>query len=322
MSIVIRAIGKSVPKKRLFNSELPAELDTNDEWIRSHTGIKSRYVANTSESCLSMGTDACKEALTQFGLAADKVDLIICSTTSPAYQGFPSTACVMQKDLNAVNATCFDISAACSGFLYGLNIAKGLMETNQWKYALVCGSEHLTKLCDWSDRSTCILFGDGAGAVLLENTFTENSTADKSNMEGKICNFVSGSDGTGCMALYMDPQTNLMKMDGHAVYNFAVGIMQNAIQMVMEQENLNEAQVDYFVCHQANERILSSAAKRLGYDINKFVFSMDEYGNTSSASIPITLYDMYKAGKIKKGTTIVSAAFGAGLTWAGTAIKF
>ena len=321
MAVVIRAVGKAIPENKVLNSQLPKELDTSDEWIISHTGIRSRYLVNDKENCVSLGVAACKQALEDSGIKAEDVNLLICSTTTQIYQGFPATACVIQAGLNAVNATCFDIMGACSGFLYALNNACAMMEMNGWKYALVCATEVLSKITDWTDRSSCILFGDGAGAFVLErieNDLPEDSQA----LCGKVLSFVSGSDGKGAGALYLDSTDGLMKMDGHAVYNFAVNAMTNAIELVMKKENLTEEQVDYFVCHQANERILSAAAKRLGYDFSKFICSVKEYGNTSSSSIPIALYDMQQEGKIKKGTVIVSAAFGAGLTWAGTAFKF
>ena len=321
MAVVIRSFGKAIPVNKVLNSQLPQELDTSDEWIRSHTGICSRYLAGKNESVESLGLSACREAVLEAGIKAEDINLFICSTTTPSYNGFPSTACVIQKDLGAENATCFDITAACSGFLYALNNAAGMLELNNWKYALVAGSEILSGICDWKDRSTCVLFGDGAGAVILEKVDEESIKNDKKTC-GKTGSFISGSDGKGEKALYLDREDGFMKMDGHAVYNFAVNAMTTAIQKVMEKENLKEEYIDYFVCHQANERILKAAAKRLGFDFSKFICSMAEYGNTSSASIPIALYDLNKEGKIKKGTTIVSAAFGAGLTWAGSVFRF
>lgn len=313
MQVIIRSIGKALPKNRVSNDDLPKELETSDEWIRSHTGIGARYLVSENETVVSLGVEACSQVLRESGVKVEDIDLLICSTTTSAYAGFPSTACLMQAKLGAVNATCFDIAAACSGFLYGLNNAVAMMNFNNWKYAIVCGSEVLSKICDWSDRSSCVLFGDGAGAFLLERTDTENAG---------IGSFVSGSDGTGEKALYLDPADGFMKMDGHAVYDFAVGVMTKSIQEVLAKENLTEDDVDYFVCHQANQRILQAAAKRLKFNMDKFVCAMVEYGNTSSASIPIALADMKNEGKIKKGTVIVSAAFGAGLTWAGTVFRF
>ncbi len=322
MSVVIRSFGKAVPARRVSNDDLPAELNTSDEWIRSHTGIGARYIVGENETCVSLGVAACKQAIEEAGVNPEEINLLICSTTTPAYIGFPSTACVMQPEIGASNATCFDVTGACSGFLYAMNNAVGMMELNNWKYALLVGSEILSGIADWKDRSTCVLFGDAAGAVLLEKVDESDLSDSDEKLAGKVGAFVSGSDGTGAKSLYLSNDDGFLKMDGHAVYNFAVGAMTNAVRLVMEKENLTGEDVDYFVCHQANERILNAAAKRLGFDFSKFICSMGEYGNTSSASIPVALADMNKEGKIKKGTTIVSAAFGAGLTWAGTVIRF
>ncbi len=315
MSIIIRSTGKALPKKCVTNEELPKELETNDEWIVSHTGIRSRYISDKEDTCASLGASACRKALLAAEVDPKDVSLIICATATPDYSGFPSSACVIQTFLGATNATCFDVTAACSGFLYAMDTASSLMESHNYKYALIIGSEVLSSICDWTDRTSCILFGDGAGAVLLER-------CESAEAAGKgIGTFVSGSDGTGGSALYVAPD-GLMKMDGHAIYTFAVKIMTQIISELMEKENLKPSDVDYFVCHQANERILSAAAKRLDLDFSKFVITLSEYGNTSSASIPITLSDMDSKGMLSDGTTIVSAAFGAGLTWAGTVIRF
>ena len=338
MPIIIKSTGKALPKKCVTNDELPKELDTSDEWIFSHTGIHSRYIAGEGETCGTLGTDACLFALKAAGVTAAEVGLIICATATPVYNGFPSTACIIQAALGAVNATCFDVTAACSGFLYAMDIAASMMERGGCKYALIVGAEVLSKICNWKDRTSCILFGDGAGAALLERCDSTEAAgdfgagaasgaasdgygeADTSSSAG-IGKFISGSDGTGGNALYVAPE-GFMKMDGHAIYTFAVKIMTEIISGLMEKENLKPSDVDYFVCHQANARILSAAAKRLELDMNKFVMTLSEYGNTSSASIPLTLADMDSQGKLKKGTTIVTAAFGAGLTWAGTVIRF
>ncbi|MBO4507347.1 MAG: 3-oxoacyl-ACP synthase, partial [Spirochaetaceae bacterium] len=221
--------------------------------------------------------------------------------------------------------------------LYAMDIATSMMERSGYKYALIVGAEVLSRICDWKDRTSCILFGDGAGAAVLELCDDDcgcgvgGGTTDAGCEPVGVCgadsrkigigSFVSGSDGTGGNALYVD-KTGVMKMDGHAIYTFAVKIITEIIKELMERENLRPEDVDYFVCHQANERILSAAAKRLELDFSKFFITLDEYGNTSSASIPLTLADMDSQGLLKKGTTIVTAAFGAGLTWAGTVIRF
>ncbi len=313
MAVIVKSTGKALPKRKVKNDELPKELETNDEWIASHTGIRSRYIAGEGESCAALGAEACRSALKAAGIAASDVGLIICATATPDNSGFPSAACVIQAALGAANAVCFDVTAACSGFLYAMDIATSMMERSGYKYALIVGAEVLSRICDWKDRTSCILFGDGAGAAVLER-------CDATEGAG-IGSFVSGSDGTGGNALYVD-KSGVMKMDGHAIYTFAVKIITEIIKELMEKENLRPEDVDYFVCHQANERILSAAAKRLELDFSKFFITLDEYGNTSSASIPLTLADMDSQGLLKRGTTIVTAAFGAGLTWAGTVIRF
>jgi 3-oxoacyl-[acyl-carrier-protein] synthase-3 len=313
MSIIFRAAGKALPAQRCTNDDLSKKIDTTDEWIRSHTGIGARYLASEEETSSYLGTKACKQALEKAGVAASEVDLIICSTATTDYNGFPSNACLMQESLEAVNAACFDLSAACSGFIYGLDCAEGLMLRHNWKYALVCGSEILSNITDWTDRSTCVLFGDAAGAVLLENK-------PEAGTQG-LGSFILGAQGTGSKFLYNEYGGKLT-MDGHAVYDFAVGIMTKIIKDLMEKENLTEHDVDFFVCHQANERILKASARRLGFKIDKFIFNMEEYGNTSSASIPITLVDMEERGQLQKGMTVVSAAFGAGLTYSGCVFRW
>ena len=330
MAIIIKSTGKALPKRKVPNSELPKELDTNDEWIVSHTGIRSRYIAREDESCASLGTEACRAALEAANITASDVGLIICATATPDNSGFPSAACVIQAALGATNAVCFDVTAACSGFLYAMDIASSMMERSCYKYALIVGAEVLSRICDWKDRTSCILFGDGAGAAVLEQC-EDVKVSGAAGTGCGICGadsgkigigaFVSGSDGKGSNALYVD-KTGVMKMDGHAIYTFAVKIITEIIKELMEKENLRPEDVDYFVCHQANERILSAAAKRLELDFSKFFITLDEYGNTSSASIPLTLADMDSQGLLKRGTTIVTAAFGAGLTWAGTVIRF
>ena len=315
MSVIIRAAAKALPKNHVTNDDLAKKIDTSDEWIRSHTGIGARYIAEEGETSASLGARASEEALKKAGLEANQVDLIVCATATPDYHGFPANACLIQESLAAENAACFDLSAACSGFLYALDTAEALMAKHNWKYALIIGTEVLSSIVDWEDRATCVLFGDGAGTILLEN----NAEIDKA--ERGLSSFILGAQGSGSQYLY-NKFGEALQMDGRAVYNFAVGIMTQLIKDLMEKENLTEDMVDYFVCHQANERILSAAAKRLGFKMDKFIISLDEYGNTSSASIPLTLVDMDEKGMLKEGMTIVSAAFGAGLTYAGAVFRW
>lgn len=315
MQIIIRSYGRAVPKRHCLNSELPAELETSDEWIVSHTGIKARYLVDDTESVVTLGVSACNQAISSAGVNPEEIGLVLCSTTTPAYVGFPSTACVIQAQIGAKNATCYDITAACTGFIYALDNACAMMKTRDIKYAMICSSETLSRVTDWTDRSTCVLFGDAAGAVLLERI------DDGEYGKNGVGSFITGSDGSGAEALYLG-KDGFLHMDGHVVYDFAVSSMTKVIKEIMEKEGLTEDDVDYFVCHQANERILRASSKRLGFSFDKFVCTMGEYGNTSSASIPVTLADMQAEGKIKKGSLLVFAAFGAGLTWGATVIRF
>lgn len=319
MSVIIQGTGKALPEKCMKNTEIASVIDTSDDWIKSHTGITSRRVASETDTSATLASAACMSALQNacergaVGLNADSVDLILCATATPQYSGFPSNACLIQQALGAHNAACFDLSAACSGFLYALDTAASLMERHSWRYALVCGSEVLTRIVDWKDRSTCILFGDGAGAVVLENTFVRSGLG--------IGAVVLGADGTGAGELYLDEE-NRIRMNGRAVYNFAVNVITETVNKLLEKEHLSIENIELVVCHQANERILEAAAKRLKCDPVKFVCNMENYGNTSAASIPITLDDLMKSGRIGKGMTVITAGFGAGLTWGGCVIRF
>ncbi len=310
----IIGIGKSVPKKIMHNNDFDPSLETSDEWIRSHTGIENRHIAEADEKTSKYGTEACLSAIKNAQEKGSKVtisdiDYIICGTATGDYVGFPSTACVIQKNLGAAKAAAFDVTAACSGFIYGLEMATSLMLRNKKRYALVIGAEVLSKILDWTDKTTCVLFGDAAGAALIE--------LQEGEADGKtpgIYSSILGSDGTGDEHLYLNENGHLF-MNGRAVYNFAVDKITTLIADVMNQENQTIEDIDYIVCHQANERIIQAAAKRLGYDNDKFIFNLQHYGNTSAATIPVTLFDMEEKGILKPGMKLVMAGFGAGLTW-------
>lgn len=319
MPVQIVGIGKALPTKRVANDDLPASLETSDEWIRSHTGIGSRYICNEDETSATLGIKACKAAIANAqahgsSIKEEDVCLVVSATTAPEYWGFPSNACLIQNALNAKGAAAFDLSAACSGFIYSLQTAYSLMKQMNYKNAVVVGSESLSKITDWNDRGTCVLFGDGAGAVILENV--ENAEEDC------IGTTILGADGSGAEFLYLGKDDLHIHMDGRGVYNFAVSKMTEIIKTLMEKDSLGIEDVDLFVCHQANERIIQAAAKRLGYDMDKFVVTLDEYANTSSSSIPIALADLEEKGKLKKGMRLILAGFGAGLTWGGCVVKW
>ncbi|MDR1596303.1 MAG: ketoacyl-ACP synthase III [Treponema sp.] len=335
MAFEIIATGKAIPSNRVSNEDLSRRIETNDEWIRSHSGIGARHIAdeNTASSDLALG--AAREALS---MAAEKtgetpeelilsLDLIILGTATPDYYGVPSTACIVQAGLGARNAAALDISAGCSGFIYCLEFAAGYLNLNpSRKRALVIGSEILTRVTNWEDRGTCVLFGDGAGAALLEQT----AGPDKRGLLRTILE----ADGAGAESIinrrggsrrpWKKGETvetpSVLEMDGRAVYNFAVKAVTGTIEKLLAQEGITIDQVDRIVPHQANARIVHAAGKRLGIPIEKFFLNIEEYANTSSASIPIALDELNRDGKIKKGDMIMTIGFGAGLTFGGNLI--
>lgn len=316
MAIIIQGMGKALPVKEVKNTDFPAELGTSDEWIYTHTGISSRRIAGEDETSATLAYQACREALknskTAEPLTADNIDLIICGTATPEFPGSPSNACLIQNNLQAKHAVCFDITAGCSGFIYALDTAVAMLERHHWRFALICGAEVLSRIMNWNDRTTCVLFGDGAGAVVLENTFEPSALG--------VGSVVLGSDGTGADKLYIS-QEHHVHMNGKAVYDFAVSHITDTIKILLAKEHLQIDDLDLIVCHQANKRILEAAAKRLKSDFSKFVCNIESYGNTSAASIPLTLTELSEQGKLHEGMTILITGFGAGLTWGGAIIR-
>ncbi len=318
--------GKAVPDRVVTNHELEQIVDTSDEWIRSRTGIQQRRIAvDPAETTATLAAKAAREALEVADIPASKVDMIIVATSSPEHT-FPATACAVQDMIGAVNAGAFDLSAACSGFVYGLGMAKGLIASGQAENVLVIGAETLSRITDWSDRNTCVLFGDGAGAVLVQS----------SPVPGGILATEMGCDGSGGDLLILPaggskmPATletvasgqHFIKMNGRAVYRFATRIMAEATRRVLSKANLTVDDIDLVIPHQANERIIAVSMRNLKLSEEKVFRNLQYYGNTSTASIPIALYEALEQDRIKPNDTIVMVGFGAGLTWAGTAIKW
>ena len=305
--------GSALPALLVSNRELEKIVDTTDEWIRSRTGIESRPIA-VEETTTSMAIEAAKKALQDAKASPEELDLIIVGTISPDHY-FPSTACEIQNALGAVNATAFDISAACAGFLFGLGIVDAYMKAGTVRTALVVGAETLSKMMDWNDRSTCVLFGDGAGAAVVRSD------------ESGIMSMVQGSDGARGNALtcegrrvnnpYKKNDTSLdyTKMNGQEVYKFAVKTVPKSIEEALLKANVKADDVKYFLLHQANLRIIEAVAKRLGQSIEKFPTNLQECGNISAGSVPVLLDHVNREGMLQKGDTIVLAGFGAGLTW-------
>ena len=320
--VKIVGIGHYCPSNVVSNEYISSLVDTSDEWIAKRTGIKERRISD-GESTVDLAVKASEEALKNSGYTTEDIDLIIVATTSPD-RIMPSTACSVQERLGCINATAFDISAACSGFVYGLIIANSLLKTNEKFRALVIGAEVLSRIVDWKDRNTCVLFGDGAGAAVLES----------SDDYGIISTFF-GSDGAkGVKALTStnlslnnpfvkesDDEKRYIEMEGREVFKFAVSVIPTIVNNLLEKSGEKIDNIKYIIPHQANSRIIDEASRRLGITSDRFYINLDRYGNTSSASIPIALDEMIKRELIKKGDKVILAAFGGGLTWAGTLIE-
>ena len=309
MTIKILGTGSALPSSALTNADLEQMVDTSDQWITERTGIKERRIAKEKDEMVAgLAAKACEKALLSAGKSAEDVDLIIVATCSPEML-LPCCACQVQSTIGAEHAVAFDLNAACSGFLFALDTAYAYITTGLYKNALVVGSEVLSKIIDWTDRGTCVLFGDGAGAVYVEGTDEENVG---------IISTVQGSDGSKGMVLYCNSRTAedmYVHMDGREVYKFATRQVPACIETALEKANLTPSDIDLFVLHQANIRILEHIAKHLKVDMSKVPVNLTHVGNTSSAAIPILLDELNTAGKLKKGEKYVLSGFGAGLTY-------
>lgn len=316
----ILGTGSMIPDCVVTNQDLEKIVDTSNEWIVERTGIESRHIA-TTETTTYLAAKACERALADAGKKAEDVDLILVATVSDD-QKLPCTACEVQSILGATNATAYNINAACAGFLFALNMAEAYFLAGVYKSALIVGAEVLSKIMDWKDRGTCVLFGDGAGAAYVE------AGGDKSV-------FMQGSDGFKGQALSCGlPQNHspffkeegeehpFIAMDGKAVYQFAVSTVPKCVEKVLEMSHTPIEEIDYFILHQANERIIRSVAKKLHQDIEKFPMNIQKNGNISAASIPVLLDELNKMGKINRGQKLVLSGFGAGLTFGATVLTW
>jgi 3-oxoacyl-[acyl-carrier-protein] synthase-3 len=317
--------GKYVPQRVLTNDDLTHMVDTSDEWIRTHTGVGERHIAATDETTASMAIQASHQALEMAGLDPMQLDLIIVATVTPDHP-FPSTSCLVQDALGAIHAAAFDLSAGCSGFVYGLSVATDLIAAGAYRTILVIGAETLSRITDWSDRNTCVLFGDGAGAVLLQ----------ANDADGGVLSAVLGADGSGSDLLLMpaggsripashqsvSERQHYLKMKGREVFRFAVNTMPAATRQVLEKAGLTLSDLKLLIPHQANQRITEAAAKALGLPPEAVFSDVEWYGNTSAASIPIALCDAVEQGRVQRDDVVVCVGFGAGLTWAAAAIQW
>ena len=326
MGIRIRSIAHYVPDRILTNHDLEQMVDTSDEWIRTRTGIRERHLAAPDQATSDLATEAARRALERANLSADELDLIVIATATPDHF-FPSTACLVQRNLGTRGQACFDMEAACPGFVYALQVARGTMMAMDYRYSLVVGAETLSRVTDWTDRNTCVLFGDGAGAVILERS---------SDTEDAFLSAFLGGDGSladllvqpGCGSRnpaspeVLERKDQFLKMKGRDVFKHAVLGMQESALIALEKAGLRADDLDWVVPHQANIRIIEATRERLGIPKEKVYVNIDRYGNTSAASIPIALSEMSARGLLQKGHRVLLVAFGAGFTWGATVLRW
>lgn len=321
----ILATGKYVPERVLTNAELETMVDTNDEWIVTRTGMKERRIAREDEASSDLAYQAALIALAKAGLAPEELELIVVATITPD-SAFPSTACILQNRLGAKKAAAFDLSAACSGFIYGLASASSFIGTGMYKNALVIGAECLSKITDYTDRNTCILFGDGAGAVVLGEVpegrgfLSFELGADGSG--GELLKLAGGGSRQPATALTVENKKHYIYMAGSEVFKFAVRIMGNAAEEALRKAGLEKEEIDLLVPHQANIRIIQSSIHRLQLPESKCMINLHKYGNVSAASIPIALAEADEEGRMKEGDCVVLVGFGGGLTWGASVIRW
>ncbi len=318
-------IGSYGPSRSVSNQDISKFVDTSDEWIQSRTGIKERRFASDDEATSDLSLEAARLAIDNANIQPHEIDLVIVATITPD-MAFPSTACLLQHKLGLGKVACFDIEAACSGFLYALDVADAMLCSGRYRKALVVGAEKMSSIMDWEDRTTCVLFGDGAGAAVLS----------KEGQGAELLGFYCGADGSNPSLLCQPaggsalPATNetisarkhYLSMNGREIFKSAVRVMESSCRQLLEQNNISIEEVDHIIPHQANMRIVESLSQRLGVSLNKFYCNLDRFGNTSAASIPIALDEAWKNGKFKPGQVGIMVAFGAGLTWSSALIRF
>lgn len=319
----ITGTGSYLPPRRLTNAELAAELatkgvETSDEWIVERTGIRARHFAAPDVSSSDLAVKAARHALEAAGRQASDIDLIIVATSTPDMV-FPSAACIVQNKLGIAGCPAFDVQAVCSGFVYALTVADALIKTGSATRALVIGAEVFSRILDFSDRTTCVLFGDGAGAVVLEASETPGILASDLHADGKHVGILCVPGNVSGGKVLGDP---FLKMDGQAVFKLAVGVLESAARAALAKANLLDTDIDWLIPHQANIRIMHSTAKKLKVPLEKLIVTVDEHGNTSAASIPLALDASVRSGKVKKGDTLMLEGVGGGFTWGAVLLNY
>lgn len=319
----ITGTGSYLPPRRLTNADLVAELlangvETSDEWIVERTGIKARHFAAPEVCSSDLGVEAARKAMQAADVEASSIDLIIVATSTPDMV-FPSVACIVQQKLGISGCPAFDVQAVCSGFVYALTVADAMIKTGSAKRALVIGSEVFSRILDFSDRTTCVLFGDGAGAVVLEASDEPGVLATDLHADGKYVDILCVPGHVSGGKVLGDP---LLKMDGPAVFKLAVGVLESAARATLAKANMSDADIDWLIPHQANIRIMQSTAKKLKLPVEKLIVTVDQHGNTSAASIPLALDASVRSGKVKRGDTLMLEGVGGGFTWGAVLLKY
>lgn len=308
MNTKIIGTGSAVPSRVLDNAELSTFLDTSDEWIRTRTGIRSRHIAQEGQTASALAAQAAKKAIADAGIAAEQIEAIIVATSTPDYI-FPSTANLVQQEIGAERAACFDLSAACTGFLYAMSVADAYIKVGMYKKVLVIGAEVMSQVVDWKDRSVCVLFGDGAGAVVLGEDSSGKSI------------FRLYSDSGSAQALTLGKE-NAVHMNGREIFSFAVRKVPESVKEVLEESETAKEQVKYFILHQANARMIESIAKRLDVPVEKFPMNLETHGNTSAASIPVLLDELNRQNRLIPGDVLILSGFGGGLSWGSALLEW
>ena len=327
MYAALKSIGAYVPKKVLTNQDFEAMVDTTDEWITKRTGIKERHIADKDELTSDMGVEAAKVAIHRAGLKINDIDMIICATISPDYLCMPSTACVIASKLGRTNVTAFDISAACTGFIYTLAIAKAFIESGMKKNILIVGTEKLSAIVDYSDRATCVLFGDGAGAAVISATRkkSEAITDIHISSDGNYGDLLM-TPGCGvknaCSEEVVKEKLCTMKMKGNETFKIAVRTLTSDVVNILNNNNISSDDIKHFIPHQANYRIIKAVGDALKLSPEQIVLTVEKYGNTSSASIPMAMNDIWESGRLQYSDTMLLDAFGGGLTWGSALLPF
>jgi 3-oxoacyl-[acyl-carrier-protein] synthase-3 len=320
MTLYSRIIGTGsyLPEKILTNRDLEKLVDTSDEWIYSRTGIRQRHVAAENESASDLALAASRRALDAAGITPQDIDLIIVATTTPDMV-FPSTACLLQAKLGIANCPAFDMQAVCSGFVYALSTADQLMKSGQYRNALVVGAEVYSRILDWNDRSTCVLFGDGAGAVVLTKSDQPGILASRLHADGSYAHILSVPGGVSRGAVAGRP---LLQMEGNAVYKFAVKVLSEVAEETLEAAGVAKSDVDWLIPHQANVRIIQSTAKKLGLGMERVVVTVERHANTSAASVPLALDEAVRDGRVRAGHNVLLEGVGGGFTWGAVLVRW